>query len=142
VSRRIRHWTNERLIPTEGDTHSGKGRHRHYGLKGLLVAATLWELSRYNLPVGVLEEIVPLITETAEEWEFEVQNGNIMEIMNYLADKWCVISHDTKTGDFQCVFVEEEGHPVKQLTFPTQQMESASAIILNMEKIGECVTKP
>ncbi len=61
VARRIRHWTNEKLIETVGDRHSGKGRHRQYSLAGIVTAALLWELSKYNLPVGVLEKILPAI---------------------------------------------------------------------------------
>jgi DNA-binding transcriptional MerR regulator len=56
--RRVRHWTNAGLLHPEDAVHSGTGRHRRYSYDQLYRAAILLELSRFSIPVGVLEEAI------------------------------------------------------------------------------------
>ena len=141
VVRRIRHWTNERLIPTKGDMHSGKGRHRLYTLTGLVAAGTLWELSRYNLPVNVLDKVMPAIVEMAEEWEWELENKSILVTDNKFSNQWMIISFDEENNKFDSPVVELEGYPIKEVKLNNNNIVGGSAIIINMEKVGEYVIK-
>lgn len=132
VGRRIRHWTNEKLIPTEGDTHSGKGRHRHYGWEGIFVAAILWELSHYNVPVGVLQRILPMVRKhqgffDADGQSFTDTNG---EGSSLRVPIWLAISFDKVSSEFKCEPIEDAYEDI------------SSAIILNLEKILRRITKP
>lgn len=57
LHRQIRHWTVAGLLQTVGALYSGPGRHRSYGREEPYIAAILVELSRYQLPIGVLQLI-------------------------------------------------------------------------------------
>jgi len=133
VSRRIRHWTNEQLIPTEGDIFSGRGRHRYYNMSGLLIAAVLWELSRYDVPVGVLDKVKPKLDDIMT---FVLDNLG-SKITSDTFDKkhwmWLAISFDDESGKFDCTYFNRE-------EVLTQKTEAASVIIINMEKIAQRVT--
>lgn len=128
ISRRIRHWTNEKLIPTTGDVHSGKGKHRLYDLDGLLTSAILWELSRFNVPVGVLDKILPAL----KKYKYFMNKVDPIVDEKVLAEVpiWLAITFDKKNEKFNC---EEFGENIKKLE------EDSSAIILNTQKIADTV---
>jgi hypothetical protein len=150
VARRIRHWTNEKLIETVGDRHSGKGRHRQYSLAGIVTAALLWELSKYNLPVGVLEKILPAI-EWIDDHYFEemelalADSGDEADVMSGLKNWtnamegkvpwWITVSYDQASGDYICKSLKTEIEV-------QQRLEEPSVIILNMKNIAAHATKP
>lgn len=135
VGRRIRHWTNVKLIPTVGDAHSGRGRHRHYGPEGLLIAAILWELSRYNVPVGVLEQVSPTQKEYLDFVRDYIEPELVSDALDGLLKVWFVISLDDQTGKFDSYFSND-------LDTLKQKLEADSVIILNVAKIARRVSKP
>jgi hypothetical protein len=132
---RIWHWTNHNLIPTEGDSSSGRGRHRQYSTRGLLIAAILWELSRFDLPVGVLKQIKPTLDNLMDFVLENIEPEITSEILKGRYLMWFVITCDDETDKYDCIYTDKE----KVLK---QKMEDAIAIILNIEKIAKRVTRP
>jgi len=140
VARRIRHWTNEKLIDTIDEIHSGKGKHRRYHQEGLLIAAVLWELSRYNVPVGVLQKILPALDSLVYEDYAKVTSGEmsgnlITETLSGTTPLWLAVIYDEIKNDFNCRYIRVKSG-IQEL------MEDDSVIILNIQKITHRVNNP
>ena len=52
-----------------------------------------------------------------------------------------IISFDEKNDKFDSVVVELEGYPIKEVKLSSNNIVGGSAIIVNMEKVGEYVVK-
>ena len=140
VARRVRHWTNEKLIYTLDEPHSGKGRHRRYDQEGQMIAAILWELSRYNVPIGVLEKIHSGLKELEDEYIDEVAEGKMsakiaLKALSGASPLWLAIIYDENSGNFRCSYIRVKSG-IQQL------MEDYSVIILNIQKITHRVSNP
>jgi hypothetical protein len=64
VTRRLRHLTTIGALDTEGEMHTGAGRHRLYGPDSTAAAAVLVALGDMGLTVGILKEAARLIRMT------------------------------------------------------------------------------
>jgi hypothetical protein len=69
VIRQIRHWTLSGVVRPTTDVHTGVGKHRQYAESEAYFAALALELTRWRIPVGVLDGVVQ-----AARREFE---GNV-----------------------------------------------------------------
>jgi DNA-binding transcriptional MerR regulator len=140
VARRVRHWTNEKLIDTVDKPHSGKGRHRRYHQEGLMIAAILWELSRYDVPIGVLEKILPALDELADEYIQKAAVGKmnatiIRDTLSGTTPLWLAVIYDEAKRDFICRYIRVRSG-IQRL------IEDDSVIILNIRKITHRVNNP
>jgi DNA-binding transcriptional MerR regulator len=138
--RRVRYWTNEKLIYTLDEPHSGKGRHRRYDQEGLMVAAILWELSRYNVPIGILEKIHPALNDLVDQYNDEVAEEIMsakiaLKTLSGKSPLWLAVMHDENSGNFRCSYIRVKSG-IQQI------MEDDSAIILNVQKITNRVNNP
>ena len=138
--RRVRHWTNEKLIYTLDEPHSGKGRHRRYNQEGLMAAAILWELSQYNVPIGILEKIRPALNDLVDEYNDEVAEGITsakiaLKTLSSTSPLWLAIIYDESSGNFKCSNIRVKSG-IQQI------MGDDSAIILNIQKITHRVNNP
>src|SRR5688572_3304914 len=64
VLRRIRHWTTAGALPSEGDPHSGTGRHRTYSPQTIYLASVLNVLADTGLPLEMLKAASDAVQET------------------------------------------------------------------------------
>ena len=135
LARRIRHWTNEKLIETVDETHSGKGRHRRYRKREVLIAAILWELSKFNVPVGVLENIVTTLSGMEDFVRDNMEPELVPELWSGNIELWFAVTFDEENQKFECEFFNKD-------SFYKQQMENAIVIILNIAAIAERIDKP
>jgi len=55
IERMVKHWTSHDILRTVGEKHTGTGRSRLYTQEEIIVAAYLYELSRYGVTIGDLK---------------------------------------------------------------------------------------
>lgn len=134
VARRIRHWTNEKLVPAETDVHTGKGRHRTYNISGLIIAAILWELSRYSIPVGILDKILSPIVEFLVVSGIENDPFGNLTSSAPLSNMWYVVHYEPGSDRFMSTMITDG-------ILPTDMMSLPSLIVINLERLAECITK-
>jgi hypothetical protein len=58
VVRQIRHWTLSGVVRPTTDVHTGVGKHRQYAESEAYFTALALELTRWRIPVGVLDGVV------------------------------------------------------------------------------------
>ena len=134
VMRQIRHWTQNDLLFTVSEKHTGKGVPRLYrGDRTIEIASVLLELSRYGIPLEILKPV-------AEElWSDEglLYLGLALSHLNsYLQLSW---KTDSNTGAFIgaeiTMFDDMELQNWKEgKAFPLNQNPSSS-ILVNMSVV-------
>ena len=80
IMRRIRHWTNEDVLKTIGQKHTGTGISRRYSHHELEKTAVLIEAARYGLSINLLWNFSEWMDNLAEGTNFEEARNNIRSI--------------------------------------------------------------
>lgn len=84
LARQLRHWTMLDLLSPEGKKHTGTGVSRKYGAREIRKAAILQELSRYHVPVTVLDRFSDVLSDEArgKEWAAAIK-GSAPVFLNF-----------------------------------------------------------
>lgn len=130
LARQIRHWTSLDLLQPLGKKHTGTGVSRRYDHYELLKAAILSELSRYRVPVTVLDDsFVTMIDEyaTSSDWAAAIKG----DVPVFLMFGFCDSAVRTQ------LFTEASKHPMLAPRSPNAPPggEIISAITINLSAL-------
>lgn len=130
LSRQIRHWTSLDLLSPIGKKHTGTGVSRRYDLHEVHKAAILTELSRYRVPITVLDDgLVTFIEEyaTSRDWAEAIKGDRPVYLMFGFSDDAVVMQ----------LFTESSKHPMLATKSPDAFQGSAivSAITINLSAL-------
>ncbi len=138
--RQIRHWTQNDLLRTTSEKHTGKGVPRFYEPEPTVeIAAILLELSRYGVTVDILKPVAEELWDTDEGLLY--RGSALTDINAYLQVSW---SADPVTGVFTDaevhLFDEMDMGPVKTSSEERDQYTPintapSSSILVNMSEV-------
>lgn len=134
-ARKIRHWTLMDLLTPHGSKHTGTGVSRKYSLEEIRKAAILIELSRWKVPMTLLDDIFDtMIDEYADfdEWAIAIEaQANVFLSMSWTEDfvTWHIGIHEPCLGT-----VAEPDDP-NELDDSGLFPRPASAIVINLTRI-------
>lgn len=138
--RQVRHWTQNDLLRTTSEKHTGKGVPRLYEPEPTVeIAAVLLELTRYGVTVDILKPVAEELWDTDEGMLYR---GSAMTDINvYLQASW---NSDPITGVFTDaevnMFDEMDMGPVKthgedRKQYTPINSAPSSSILVNMTEV-------
>lgn len=134
VMRQIRHWTQNDLLFTVSEKHTGKGVPRLYSEDYTVeIAAILLELSRYGIPIEVLK---PVAEELWSDDGSLYMGSALTELNSYLQLSW---KTDSKTGAFTGVeitmFDDMDLNDQDKEDYYPLNADPSSSILVNMTQV-------
>ncbi|MBF0382335.1 MAG: hypothetical protein HQL69_15025 [Magnetococcales bacterium] len=140
VIRQLRHWTAKDLLQPIGGKNTGTGNSRLYNEFSVVVAAILFEVTRYGLPIDLLRQLVNWV-EGDQDGEFAWDLALMPEEAKaFLQIAWEV---DSKTGESLdpkfYLFDDTDlqwGGKVDREEFNIDHLKShTSSIVINLSKL-------
>jgi len=139
VSRQVRHWTAEDIVPTLGGKHGGSGVHRRYDANAVRRAAITLELVRYGITITSLEPFDEYLDDIADhpKWEKAVSGGENV-FLSYSIE--CVEDGNTPIG----LGTRDEADPLRLVEAQTEEdygrglievKNYASTLVINLTKL-------
>ena len=89
LSRQIRHWTAEEIVPTIGKKHSGTGVHRRYDTNGVRRTAITAELVRYGITISGLDPFGEYLDgiQGSPDWDKAIKGTEIVYLGHSISDE-------------------------------------------------------
>jgi hypothetical protein len=130
LARQVRHWTNLDLLQPLGKKHTGTGISRRYDHHQVLKALILSELSRYRVPVTVLDEAFATMMDhfaTTPDWSEATTGERPVFLMFGFSDDFVTMQ----------LFTEATRHPLLAPKSPGAfgSSEIVSAITINLSAL-------
>lgn len=100
LSRQIRHWTTENIVPTIGRKHGGTGVHRRYDDYGVRRAAVTAEFVKYGITISSLEDFGMYLDaiEPMEDWQTAVVGNESIFLTHSIASDFDGMSLHNQIG--------------------------------------------
>lgn len=130
LARQVRHWTNLDLLHPLGKKHTGTGVSRRYDHHQVLKALILSELSRYRVPVTVLDDAFANLMDefaSSSDWSEAIKGERPVYLMFGFSDEAVVMQ----------VFTEASQHPLLAPKSPDAHLgaDIVSAITINLSAL-------